>query len=295
MPNQIPNRSQNMHGTANTIRRSLDIPGARTSYIERGDGPALVMVHGVGLNAWVWAPQLEAFSARYRTLAYDTLGHGDSDLPPAEAGLSDYAAQLRAVLDRLGIDRATLMGHSMGALIAILFAIENRDRVDRLVAVNPVYRRTGAQLAATRARVRELEEHGSDSTLGQVLERWFGGRSDTSEERVELVRQWIREADPRGYARAYRAFCEADPWLEGRLGELNAPALFVTGGADPNSTPDMARAMASDAPRGCSAVIAGERHMMAYAAPDRFNPVVWEFLEEGSGKGAASGRRAAKT
>lgn len=275
-----------MHGTAHIARQNLTIAGARTSYIERGTGPALVMVHGVGLNARVWTPQVEAFAGRYRTVAYDTLGHGASDLPPAGARISDYVAQLSVVLDDLGIARATLMGHSMGALIAVLFAIEHRDRVESLVAANPVYRRTAAQLAASRARVRELEEHGADSNLRQVLARWFGDRTDTAEERVEQVRQWIRDADPRGYARAYRAFCEADPWLEGRLVDLHVPALFVTGGRDPNSTPAMARTMAAEAPLGRSVVIDDERHMMAYASPDRFNPVVREFLDGASDTGS---------
>lgn len=238
------------------------------------------MIHGVGLNASVWLPQIEAFAGPYRTVAYDSLGHGDSDLPPAEAALSDYAAQLGGLLEYLDINKAILMGHSMGSLIAIRFAIEHGDRIEGVVAVNSVYRRSDAQLAATRARVRELEQHGPDATLNQVLRRWFGNLADAKAARVEQVRRWIREANPQGYARAYRVFCEADSSLDGRLSDLRAPALFVTGEMDPNSTPAMARAMAAEAPRGCAMVIEGERHMMAYVSPDRFNPVVCEFLKQ---------------
>lgn len=269
-----------MNEAAQTVRQIVNVPGARTSYIDRGRGPALAMVHGVGLNASVWMPQIEAFAGRYRSVAYDTLGHGGSDLPTADATLADYVAQLGAVLDNLGIARATLVGHSMGSLIAILFAIEHGDRVEGVVAVNPVYRRSDTQLTAIRARVRELEEHGLGSTLNEALARWFGDPAETPATRVEQVRQWIREADLQGYARAYRVFCEADPWLDGRLNELRAPALFVTGALDPNSTPAMARAMAGEAPLGRAVVIDGERHMMAYESPGRFNPVVRGFLAE---------------
>lgn len=269
-----------MNEAAQTVRQLVDVPGVRTSYIDRGRGPALIMVHGVGLNASVWMPQIEAFAGRYRSVAYDTLGHGGSDLPPAGATLADYVAQLAAVLDYLGIARATLVGHSMGSLITILFAIEHGDRVESLIAVNPVYRRSDTQLAAIRDRVRALEEHGLDSTLNEALARWFGDPAEAPATRVEQVRQWIRETDPQGYARAYRVFCEADPWLDGRLNELRAPALFVTGALDPNSTPAMARAMAAEAPLARAAVIDGERHMMAYESPDRFNRIVRRFLAE---------------
>jgi pimeloyl-ACP methyl ester carboxylesterase len=95
---------------------------------------------------------------------------------------------------------------------------------------------------------------------------------------VEQVAKWIRQADPCGYARAYRAFAEADPLIDGRLTELEVPALFVTGGLDPNSTPAMARALASEAPLGQATVLDGERHMMAYASAPRFNSVAREFL-----------------
>jgi pimeloyl-ACP methyl ester carboxylesterase len=100
----------------------------------------------------------------------------------------------------------------------------------------------------------------------------------------------MQRLDPRGYARAYRVFCEADPWLDGRLGALCVPALFVTGELDPNSSPAMSRAMAAEAPLGRAVVLAGERHMMAYISPDRFNPVVEDFLDRTA---VSSGRRAA--
>lgn len=268
-----------MQQSSLTDRHFLDLPGAGTAYIESGGGPALVMVHGVGLNASVWTPQVAAFAGRYRVVAYDTLGHGGSVAPPADAGLPHYAAQLKHLLDALGVERALLMGHSMGALIATLFAIEHPGRVDALIAANPVYRRPADQLSNSRVRARALAEEGAEAALDEALARWFGdaGALDTSQ--VRQVRHWISGADPLGYARAYRVFTEADPWLDGRMAAVRAPALFVTGALDPNSTPAMARAMAAEAPRGHVRVLDGERHMMAYASPGRFNAMVTEFLD----------------
>lgn len=265
--------------SGHTDRQYTDLPGARTAYVERGSGRPLVMVHGVGLNASAWAPQIEEFSAQYRVIAYDTLGHGGSALPPAGATLEDYAAQLSSLLDYLGIDQAILLGHSLGALIATLFSLDRPERVLGLIAANPVYRRSDAQLAMSGARVRLLEEHGSGAALDEALLRWFGTPPSFDAAPVRRVRQWISRANPQGYARAYRVFTEADPWLDGRLDKLAVPALFVTGGLDPNSTPEMARTMAEEAPLGQSIVLPGERHMVAYISPDRFNTVIREFLD----------------
>ncbi len=258
--------------------RHTKTPEARTRYLDSGTGPALVLIHGVGLNASVWQPQIDAFDGAYRVIAYDTLGHGASTLPASCATLWDYVTQLHDLLDSLDIERAALLGHSMGALIAILFALEHGQRVRAMIAANPVYRRPQVQLAVSRRRVRELERGGPEANLGEVLERWFGDSRNLDSPRVEQVAKWIRQADPCGYARAYRAFAEADPLIDGRLTELEVPALFVTGGLDPNSTPAMARALASEAPLGQATVLDGERHMMAYASAPRFNSVAREFL-----------------
>jgi len=259
-------------------RRHAETLEARTAYLESGTGAALVLIHGVGLNASVWQPQIDAFDGAYRVIAYDTLGHGASTLPPSSATLWEYVTQLHGLLDSLDIQRAVLLGHSMGALIAILFALEHGQRVQAMIAANPVYRRPQVQLAVSRKRVRELERGGPQATLDEALERWFGDADGLDSPRVEQVAKWIRQADPRGYAWAYRAFAEADPLIDGRLAELEVPALFVTGELDPNSTPAMARALASEAPLGQAMVLDGERHMMTYASAPRFNGVVTEFL-----------------
>lgn len=265
--------------------------GVRTGYTVSGAGPALVMIHGVGLNASVWEPQVRELGSRYRAIAYDTLGHGASALPRPVATLNDYLDQLLGLLDALEIGRAVLMGHSMGALIAARFAIDHADRVEALVAANPVYRRPAVQLASSRARIRALEARGSDAALPETLARWFGDPVDSGSPAVRQVETWIRQADPVGYARAYRVFSEADPWLDGSLERLRAPALFVTGELDPNSSPSMARTMAAETPLGCAVILEDQRHMMAWVSPALFNTVVSGFLDQAA---APPGRTACR-
>lgn len=250
-----------------------------TAYHLRGAGGAVVLLHGVGMNKAFWAPQIDDLARDHRVVACDLLGHGESDRPPAGAGLADYGDAALAVLDHLGIARAAVVGHSMGALVALDLALRFPGRVSRLAALNAVYRRTAEQRAAVVARAATLAESGPGDGIEGTLARWFG--ADPAPEvkaRAAAVQRWLHGVDPQGYACAYRIFATADEAFAGRLGSLAVPALFMTGAEDPNSMPEMSRRMAAEAPRGEALVVAGQRHMMSFAAPDRVTPPLRAFL-----------------
>jgi pimeloyl-ACP methyl ester carboxylesterase len=261
-------------------RRIASVGGRRTAYREAGPdaGEPILFVHGVGLNADVWAPQMAAFGAVRRTIAYDMWGHGGSDLPPENAVLADYVGQLHGLLEALGIEQATVVGHSMGALVAIGFALAHPRRVCRMVALNAVYDRAPESRAAALSRADALEGEGGATTTDQALARWFGVESHSAER--EQVRRWLESVDPKGYARAYRVFATSDDAFVGRLADLAVPALFATGEYDPHSTPEMSRRMAMQAPHGSVQVLAGERHMAAFASPAVVNDMLAEFLRD---------------
>jgi pimeloyl-ACP methyl ester carboxylesterase len=250
-----------------------------TAYRAEGEGEPIVFIHGVGMNKDVWEPQLDAFAATYRVVVYDMLGHGGSPLPPAEPTLSNYAGQLCRLLDALGIDRANIVGHSMGSLVALAFAMTHPDRVLRLVALNAVYDRTPEQRAAIETRAATLAREGMDATLDGTLARWFGELEEGPvAEKARQVRTWLEAVDPIGYARTYGLFATSDDAFVGKLERLAMPALFLTGEYDLNSSPEMSRRMAAIAPNGVARVVPGERHMMSFTSPETINPILREFL-----------------
>lgn len=253
-----------------------------TAWIEAGRGEPLVLVHGVGMNRAVWAPQIAYFAERgWRVIAYDMLGHGASPRPPATTQLANLRRQLGGLLDELGIERAHLVGHSMGSLVAIDFALHAPEWVHDVVALNAVYERSPAQRSAVQDRARRLAEGSADATLEETLDRWFGPEQRTRQpDSIAAVRQWLDAVDPVGYARVYGCFARADDAFTGRLPELAVPALFITGEHDPNSTPEMSSRMAAESPLGELAVVPGERHMMAYVEPDSVNPLIDRFIRQ---------------
>lgn len=256
-----------------------------TSGIRAGQGHAVVLVHGVGMAAEIWSPQIEELSRHYDVIAYDMLGHGGSSLPPSDPQLTDYADQLRAVMDGLGIAQANVVGHSMGALVVLEFALMNPDRVAKVVALNAVYCRNPEQRAAVQSRAALLKTGGPLGAVDATIARWFGDPvSDRLEVAAGVTRRLLDSVDKTGYARTYGLFARADDAHSGRLQNLRAPGLFMTGDADPNSTPDMSRAMAAAAPNALCEIVSGERHMMALTAADDINRRLISFLADNAAK-----------
>jgi pimeloyl-ACP methyl ester carboxylesterase len=252
-----------------------------TAYTVYGDGPPLVLIHGVGMNQSVWAPQIEAFARDRCVIVYDMLGHGRSALPPATVSLSDYALQLGALLDELGVRCADVVGHSMGALIALEFALSCPARCRSVTALNAVFCRNAAQRKAVQDRAAMLSAVGSASAVDAALERWFGNPVPPEQEpSYRLAKELLNNINPVGYARTYTIFANADTTHAQTLNTLQIPALFITGELDPNSTPNMSSAMAKIAPIGRAEVLLNERHMMSLTAPASVNAAVLRFLEE---------------
>lgn len=250
-----------------------------TAFTVYGAGQPLVFIHGVGMGKLVWAPQIAAFAGKYQVIVYDMLGHGDSKLPPEGVTLPMYAQQLADLLDHLKIEAAVVVGHSMGALIALEFALRYPERTVKVAALNAVYARTAEQRRAVMQRAETLREIGIAATVDPTMERWFGSSVPAALTDVaELVHTLLQSINTLGYARTYDLFASSDQMHVHSLPGLKAPALFMTGECDVNSSPAMSTAMAQAAPNAQLVVIPGERHMMSLTAAAEVNRHLGRFI-----------------
>jgi pimeloyl-ACP methyl ester carboxylesterase len=125
--------------TGAVTRRSVVVRGDRISYLEAGppDGPVLVLIHGLASDATTWDQAIEPLAAHgVRVIALDLLGHGQSDKPPGDYLLDDFARLLHGFFRALGLDRATVGGHSLGGAVAVHFGHHYPGSVERLVLVS---------------------------------------------------------------------------------------------------------------------------------------------------------------
>jgi pimeloyl-ACP methyl ester carboxylesterase len=116
--------------------RYLDLHGERVAYRDEGTGEALLLIHGMAGSSTTWRAVIPELAKRYRVVAPDLLGHGESAKPRGDYSLGAFAAWLRDLLDELGISRATVIGQSLGGGVAMQFTYQHRDYCQRLVLIS---------------------------------------------------------------------------------------------------------------------------------------------------------------
>jgi 3-oxoadipate enol-lactonase len=239
----------------------------------RGEGEPLVFMHAFSLDGRMWDPQITAFEKDFQVIRYDLRGHGRSAAPEDPyTGFDD----LRALLDELGIERATLVGLSAGSEIAVNFAIQYPDRIAGLVLAapglsgyrspplpwaQPVFQAVGAgdgQRAAelwaeTPIMAVHSNRDAADLVTSLVLENW---------------RLWT-------YRRTEQPF--SPPAID-RLSEIACRVLVIVGEADLPHIWDIARVIAHGVPDATTVGIAGAGHIVNLDAPDAFNEALAAFL-----------------
>lgn len=258
------------------ISRTLRLSdGASVRVIEAGAGTPVLLLHGVGLRAEVWEPQIAALASHHRVIAADLPGHGDSSLLPGTPALPDYTAWAARLVTALGLGPVAVAGHSMGALIALGLAVDRPALVTRAALMCPVYRRSPEARTAVLTRAEEISV--GRGGIDGPLSRWFG--DTTSRLRVQVA-GWLRSVPQAGYAAAYRAFATGDMVYADGIKRIRCPLLVLTADGDTNSSPAMAREMAALAPHGRAVVIDGHRHMVPLTAPDAVNRALQDWLAD---------------
>jgi pimeloyl-ACP methyl ester carboxylesterase len=113
----------------------IDLDGRKTHYIEKGKGEAIILLHGFLYDSYLWAANIDALARCFKVYALDLWGWGYSTRDPLDYGYQLYADQVLSFMDKLGISSASLIGQSMGSGTAILFCVQHRQRVNKLVLV----------------------------------------------------------------------------------------------------------------------------------------------------------------
>lgn len=242
--------------------------------------PLAILLHGVGLRAEAWAAQIPVLrDLGFDVLAPDMPGHGQSAFTPLD-DVQGYARLLGIALIQQAPNRdCLLIGHSMGAMIALELAQQHAKRCIGMIAMNAVFQRNAPARAAVQARAAQLDGI-SLTDPSPTLTRWFGAEKSVPIAERDACQDWLTTVSPRGYQQAYRCFAASDGPSPQSLQTLRCPALFLTGAEEPNSTPTMSIAMADLAPKGRAEVIAGAAHMMPMTHAPETNSAVLNFAKE---------------
>ncbi|MFC9333181.1 alpha/beta fold hydrolase [Arthrobacter sp. NPDC057009] len=238
----------------------------------------VALLHGVGLDAGMWAPVQDAL--KRNSVAIDLPGHGRQPALTQPTSLAELAEDVLARLP----GRSHLVGFSLGALIAQYIARYHPDRVATLTCVNSVCRRTEAESQAVMARLASAEQNFM-ATVEASIDRWYTGTSVPADV-VEATRRTLEANDVGSFVHAYRVFALGDAVIGPELGNIQVPTLAVTGELDPGSTPEMTQRLAAAVPGAKSLVVPGARHMLPVQDADVLAGAINDFIQESEGERA---------
>ncbi|MCB1744416.1 MAG: alpha/beta fold hydrolase [Gammaproteobacteria bacterium] len=255
-------------------RQTVTLDHGEIAWREAGDGPALVLLHGLNGNASSWTHQYEAFADRFRVVGWDAPGYGGSDPHPAP-GVAAYADAVAAWLDALGIQSCHLLGHSMGSLIAPNVAHRHPALVQRLVLSGARVGYRGASAEDFARRVADFDALSAADFGRSRAESMVSARA--TREVFESVAAVAAEVRREGYLAGVSLLGEADN--RAVLADLDLPILAVAGSDDRIAPPDQCLAeIAASAPSARVVRIDGVAHAAYIEAPDRYNALLSEFL-----------------
>ena len=253
-----------------------EVNGTRLWYETAGKGSTVVLVHGGLVDSRLWDDQMKELSKRHRVVRYDLRGYGKSAAPTADFSPVE---DLRALLAFLRVERATVVGLSLGGIIAADFALEHPRMTEGLVLVGAGLRGDKQppdpkSMEAYRASVREGAEKFAEMALESPL---FAGVKEKPRAHARLREMLLDNAKALQHLFANR-LKYPEPETINRLGNISAPTLVVVGDRDGPNLLNIADTLHAKIPGARKSIIRDASHHPPVETPEEFNRVLLDFL-----------------
>jgi 3-oxoadipate enol-lactonase len=242
-----------------------------------GEGPAVVMLHGLGGTSNAFQPQMDALRS-YRVVRIDLPGSGRSPLPAGDASFASFVEAILGVIRVLGIERAHFVGHSLGTILCQMIAAERPALVGSLFFFGGLAEPAETTRAGLRGRAELARREGMAAVADQVIMTALSSSTHSGNPvAVAFVRESLMRQNPEGYARTCEALATAtapDPRL------ISAPTLLLTGDADAVNPPGVARALADRISGAKVVTVDRGGHWLMIEKPVESNRWIAEFLKQ---------------
>jgi 3-oxoadipate enol-lactonase len=250
-----------------TVRLHHDVSG-------RPGRPTVILGGSIGSTVAAWEPQRAALAADFHVIAYDHRGHGGSPAPTGPYSIDDLAQDVLGLLDDLQVQRAHLVGLSLGGMVAQQISARAPHRVDRLVLLCTAAHYSDRESWTERARI--VRAGGTEAVADATMERWLtaGYRHDHPQE-IARLRQMLVDIDREGYAGCCEAIADMD--LRDALSRIRAPTLVLAGAQDPAAPPEQMRELAVAIDGARFAIVPGA-HVPPLEHPDIVTSLLLEHL-----------------
>jgi 3-oxoadipate enol-lactonase len=243
----------------------------------RGQGPAVVFLHPMGLDGSTWDEVAARFEPRFTAVLLDLPGHGRSPRLSEGARIPDYAEAVKRTLDDLSLKKPIVVGGSFGGMIALTLALNHPDSVKGLVISACPHGTPAAERVAVAKRGEDAIAGGMEAVVEATLTRWFtpGFRDSAT---VRDYRRRLLADDVEGWNAGWYAISTFD--VRARLPELKVPTLCVAGRDDVSVRLPVMQEMGAEIPGARIAIIENGPHMLHIEQPDAFSGAIAEFLTQ---------------
>jgi len=239
----------------------------------------VTFVTGIANDLSMWDGQVPVLEQRFRVLRYDLRGHGGTPSSGSQYSIDILVRDLRTLLDELEVEKTSLVGLGLGGAIAQAFAIQHADRVDKLMPCC-CRARMVPDFAKLWYGLREtVQKSGLESIVEPTVQRWFSEDFKAAHPEVlERVRGMIRGTTLQGYMGVTEAFLHLD--VEGELGKIGAPTLYVSGAQDKlGGPPELMQGLAAKVKGARHVSVPNAAHIANIQNPEGFNRVLEDFLQ----------------
>lgn len=250
----------------------------RSAFSVEGEGPALILIHGIGASRHSWDGLIAHLRPRFRCISYDLRGHGKSPVPAPPYALDDLVEDLEALRAELGIAKAHFAGHSLGGMIGPAYARKYPRHVASLGLLSTAAFRSADDSAKVQGVVAAMRAKGIAPVLEALKDRWFtpefaARRPDIIERRM----QQVIDTNPEVFLSVFDIYAETEmaPWLH----EVKQPCLVLTGENDGGCNPRLNAQIANALPNSELVILPGLRHAILLEAADQVAPPVLDFLK----------------
>lgn len=264
-------------------KRRASTSGGELAYTDHGDGPPVVLLHGFPQSSFVWRDLAPLLSTRFRVIAPDLLGAGDSAKPvEARLDLRAQAGYVRELLEALGVERFAAIGHSIGGGVAQLLALDGAG-VDAMVLISSTTLAASPVAGPDEIPPASLGVDVEGSVHSRVRAILRGGMSDPDrigEDRIaEYLRPWSGEEGPAAFDRFARAMDGGGlAGREGELAALDVPVLIFWGEDDPYDPAAAAERLNEAIPSSTLGLLPGCGHFLVDEAIETIGPMIHEYL-----------------
>jgi 2-hydroxymuconate-semialdehyde hydrolase len=259
----------------------ISTSGGDLAYVDEGEGPAVVLLHGFPTSSHLWRDLVPILAPRFRAIAPDLLGYGDSAKPddPSALSIRAQAAHVREVLERLDVREFAAIGHDIGGGVAQLLTLGGG--VETMVLVDSVSFDSWPIEAVRMLQAADAalaDEEFVRVLVGTALDLGMSHPERLSaEDRDEYLRPWL--AEPSALIAAARGIDGLGlVGTEDRLSALDARVLVIWGEEDPYQPPELAERLSEVLPGSTVALLPGCSHFVTEDAPDAVLPLVSEYL-----------------